>query len=68
MEELNILPGDFPLMAEQAVSVRGPVGGLESWMSGTSRPSTDWAVIAARMTKGEKRLIMEYPFPHSRPC
>lgn len=29
MEELNILPGDFPLMAEQAVSVRGPVGGLE---------------------------------------
>ncbi len=28
MEELNILPGDFP-MAEQAVSVRGPVGGLE---------------------------------------
>ena len=29
MEELDILPGDFPLMAEQAVSVRGPVGGLE---------------------------------------
>ena len=29
MEELNILPGDFPLIAEQAVSVRGPVGGLE---------------------------------------
>ena len=29
MEELDILPGDFPLMAEQAVSVRGPVGSLE---------------------------------------
>ena len=29
MEELDILPGDFPLMAEQAVSVRGSVGSLE---------------------------------------
>ena len=29
MEELDILPGDFPLMAEQAISVRGSVGSLE---------------------------------------
>ena len=29
MEELGIRPEDFPLMAEQAISVRGPVGGLE---------------------------------------
>lgn len=29
MEELNIKSGDFPLMAEQAISVRGPIGGLE---------------------------------------
>ena len=29
MEELGIRPEDFPLMAEQAISVRGPIGGLE---------------------------------------
>lgn len=29
MEELGIRPEDFPLMAEQAISVRGPVGALE---------------------------------------
>lgn len=31
MEELNIKSGDFPLMAEQAISVRGPIGG---WKTG----------------------------------
>lgn len=29
MEELGIPPKDFPLMAQQAVGVRGPIGGLE---------------------------------------
>ena len=29
MEELGIPSKDFPLMAEQAISVRGPIGGLE---------------------------------------
>lgn len=62
MEELNILPGDFPLMAEQAVSVRGPVGGLESWMSGTSRPSTDWVAVICN-THDERGKTSDHGIP-----
>lgn len=37
MEELGIRPEDFPLMAEQAISVRGPIGGLERLDAGDVR-------------------------------
>ena len=47
MEELGIRPEDFPLMAEQAISVRGPVGGLKGWMRKTSETSTGWPAAMA---------------------
>lgn len=34
MEELEIRPEDFPLMAAQAISVRGPIGNLEKLDAG----------------------------------
>ena len=49
MEELNIKSGDFPLMAEQAISVRGPIGGLEQ--------------LDARDVQAIYRLACEGPLP-----
>lgn len=49
MEELNIKSGDFPLMAEQAISVRGPIGGLEK--------------LDARDVQAIYRLACEGPLP-----